>query len=349
MGIHGSLLRWVESYLQKRSQLVNICGFKSAEIEVASGVPQGSHLGPLLFLIFVNDLCVNIKSNFKFYADDLKIYRVINNDLDKLILQTDINYICDWCHLNQMYLNPTKCFYIKFSRKIISDTVTYYINNNSTIQEVTSIRDLGVILDSSLSFRLHLDNIIKKASKLSGFINRQLKIFKQPSVSILLFNTFVRSILEYCSVVWSPCYQVHINRLECVQKRFLYHVSYTDNKCLELKSYAQRLNFYRASSLYTRRKINDIIFLYKIIHGLIDSSDVLQCIQFSIPRPNCRMRYCTTFCLPTSRTNVLSHSPLYRMCSSYNSIRFNYDIFTDSSIASLKKSLKKCFDSLNCN
>lgn len=117
MGIHGSLLRWCESYLQNRSQLVSIGGYKSFQYVVPTGVPQGSHLGPLFFLVFINDLCDTIHCQYKAYADDLKLYRVIESSSDIQLLQSDINNIVKWCTHNNMLLNPDKCFHIKFTRK----------------------------------------------------------------------------------------------------------------------------------------------------------------------------------------------------------------------------------------
>ncbi|KAG6445910.1 hypothetical protein O3G_MSEX004133 [Manduca sexta] len=173
MGIHGSLLRWCESYIRNRSQLVCIRGFKSRVCTVPSGVPQGSHLGPLFFLVYINDIKHVIRSKFKLYADDLKIYRTIHTQSDELILQTDLNDVQKWSSENHMFLNLDKCYHIKFSRKKHPSQTTYYINN-IPLTEVKTIRDLWVILDSAMSFRFHVDNITAKCSQLSGFINRQM-------------------------------------------------------------------------------------------------------------------------------------------------------------------------------
>ena len=116
-GVHGSLLRWCESYLLNRSQLVAVRGFTSEASPVPSGVPQGSHLGPLFFLVFINDICENLHCKYKLFADDLKVYRTITSQHDSYMLQNDINHISLWCKCNSMFLNSEKCFFLRITRK----------------------------------------------------------------------------------------------------------------------------------------------------------------------------------------------------------------------------------------
>ena len=345
MGIHGSLLRWCESYLKNRSQLVSVHGFKSAPALVSSGVPQGSHLGPIFFLIFVNDISHVIKSNFLMYADDLKIYRAIDSLDDTQLLQDDLHRIHQWCAESGMILNTNKCCHIRFTRRRIPLALTYYIDQ-VPLSEVTSVRDLGVIIDTTLSFRGHFDAIINKASRLTGFVSRQMKVFKEPKISILIYNCLVRSILEYCSPVWSPGYQIHSDRLERIQKRFLYYITYNSKKCEQLFTYDSRVDHYNMTTLQKRRKILDLMFLFKLIHGAIDAPDILESLHFTIPRPGSRLLNRKTFSLPYCKTNLGQHSPLYRICSLYNSIRFKFDLFSGS-VVSARKCIKEYY--MNCN
>lgn len=304
-------------------------------------MPQGSHLGPLFFLVFINDLGNEISSKYKLFADDLKIYRIINNESDIIELQSDINVVFNWCDRNNMTLNPNKCYFIKFSRKKNSNQY-FYTMDNSPLQEVDTIRDLGVMLDSSLNFRNHYDLIINRASKLSGFIVREMKIFKQPILTITIYNSIVRSILEYCSTVWSPFYQVHSDRMERVQKRFLYNLSYSDNKCRILTSYNSRLSHYKMKSLSARRKSLDVMFLFKLINGYIDSPELLEKIRICVPRSGSRLMNRKTFVLPHSRTNLGQFSPISRMLSLANSTRDDIDLFAGS-LASVRSKLRDLF------
>lgn len=271
------------------------------------------------------------------FADDLKIYREIRSDRDIENLQFDINTINNWCSNNKMVLNCSKCFYLNFSRKRKPTQVSYLINN-SPLTEVFSMRDLGVTVDTKLDFREHIDCIAKKCSRLAGFVSRQTKFFKDPDISIIIFNCYVRSILEYCSPVWSPTYKVHIERLEKLQQRFLYHLSYSNNLGSKLDSYGSRLYHFKMSSLQKRRNSADLVFLHKLIHGYIDSPSLLAKIEFDIPRPSSRLINRKTFSLPHSRTNYGHHSCLYRICCSYNNICHDVDIFNPS-VSSFKRLL----------
>ena len=216
--------------------------------------------------------------------------------------------------------------------------VSYTIGNN-TIKEIKVVRDLGVLIDSSISFRAHIDHIVTQSSRLSGFINRQMKIFKQPHLTIKMYNTIVRGILEYCSVVWNPSYQVHSDRIERVQKRFLYSLAFSDNKCQTLKSYDDRLSYYSLEPLQVRRKVFDVFFAYKLLHGFVDSTNLLERLSFCIPRLSSRLHNRKTFALPLCKTNLGQHTPIYRMTSSCNAIRAEIDLFSGSK-ASFKNSLR---------
>lgn len=156
------------------------------------------------------------------YADDLKFCRIIESDADVELLQRDIDVLVEWCKDNDMSLNVKKCFHTKFSRKNKLTLSKYHISKSS-IQEVESIRDLGITFDRQLTFLPHIENVIKKASRMLGFVLRNLTGFRHSKTKITLYNCLVRSVLEYCSTVWRPHYATHILRLERVQKPFLWH------------------------------------------------------------------------------------------------------------------------------
>lgn len=340
-GIHGSLLRWCESYIRNRSQLVSLKGFNSNVMQVPSGVPQGSHIGPLFFVMFINDIGNYISSNYKLFADDLKLYRVVVADTDVADLQGDVNAVLNWCVMNRMQLNVDKCLFIRFTRKK-NQSSCFYTLNGQVVKEVRSVRDLGVIIDSELCFRDHYDHIINKSSRLSGFITRQLKIFNDSFLTIYVYNSLARGILEYNSVVWNPGYQIHSDRIERVQKRFVYCLSYHDNKCKQLMSYKERLDYFKMQSLQSRRKIADSVFLYKILHQHVESSSLLEKIAFKIPRPMSRLHNRKPLCLPQVKTRLGQHSPIYRISSIINSCASRVDIF-GSSLSSIKKCFKSIF------
>ena len=220
-GIQPNLLEWLKSYLTKREQIVRFQNVLSEPIHVTSGVPQGSHLGPLLFILYVNDISFILKKlNVLVYADDMKLYMEIGNANDSQVFQNEINLFYTWCSKSLLQLNVKKCNSIAFSRKHDTPNTTVLLGNQP-VEKCKVVRDLGVILDSQLTFVEHYNTIINKAKSTLGFIKRFAFNFQDPYTIKLLYVTYVRPILEYCSIAWNPYYAVHQERIESVQKQFL--------------------------------------------------------------------------------------------------------------------------------
>ncbi len=160
LGIQNSLLKWLHNYLTGRSQVVKIKSFISKEIKVTSGVPQGSHLGPLLFLIFINDIGEILKDvSFLLFADDLKIYLRISSEQDHVRLQNAINALLNWCRLNKMHLNASKCKLMSFYRSRSPVKFLYKIHDE-VLESCDTIKDLGITFDNSLSFNAHISSVV---------------------------------------------------------------------------------------------------------------------------------------------------------------------------------------------
>jgi len=155
MGVKGNILKWIESYLKNRTQKVKLMDHISRPIKVSSSVPQGSHLGPLLFLLFINDLSQLLKnSTCWLYADDLKICKRIDDGDAVKILQNELNFLNQWCVSNNLLLNISKCSFITFYRgknKILSS----YVLNDQDLERKSVINDLGIILDEKMTFGSH--------------------------------------------------------------------------------------------------------------------------------------------------------------------------------------------------
>jgi len=212
---------WLKSYLNGRTQQVKLGDSVSLSINVtSSGVPQGGHLSPILFILFINDVKDIFKSShFLMLADDLKLYMPIYSHEDCLKLQADLDDFCLWCSLNGLNVNAEKCSQISFSRRKKNIQFQYKMNN-SNLMIVTQIRDLGILLSNDL-FNNHITIMCNKALRVFGFIRRNCIEFKNPNCFILLYCSLVRSILEYGSVIWNPYQTGLINTIERVQKRFL--------------------------------------------------------------------------------------------------------------------------------
>lgn len=343
-GFAGNLLEWIGSYLKNRSFYVVVTGFQSSVFQIGSGVPQGSHLGPILFNIFINDLpcCLNYSIPFLF-ADDLKILREINTIVDISLLQNDIDSLTAWCHRNQMQLNAKKCHFIKFTRKLKVTPSSYHIEQN-ILNEAETVRDLGVILDKKCTFIPHMDSIIQKASRLLGFVMRNVKVFKKPTSKILIYNALVRSQLEYCSIIWRPHYSTHMLRIERLQKRFLWHLANSTGVATKIRSYQDRLKHFRIMSLTKRRILLDLVFSYKILRNEIDCPQLLN--KFKLKIPHRYPRYAIKpFAPPLRRTALGINSPIPRLCRILNEYNDKIEVFGDSS-SKFRKDVISFLDSI---
>lgn len=338
-GFGGPMLLWLGSYLADRSQYVVIRGFQSDSFPVLSGVPQGSHIGPLLFNIFVNDMIDVIKySKVYLYADDLKLVKVIGEIQDSAHLQSDVDSLSEWSVRNNMSLNVDKCFHIKFTRKHNMLQTCYYINGKC-LEEVSKLRDLGILVDTKLTFIPHIDDVVSRASRMLGFIIRNGKVFQSPQTKILLFNSYVRSFLEYGSVVWSPQYSVHGLRIERIQKRFLRHLAFASGKLRMLPSYTDKLQNFNVCTLKARRQLLDMTFLFKVFNNHIDCPELLNLFKLRVPRKPPRYPS-VLFSAPLARTNLRSHNAVSRLSYLYNSLGESVDIFGESLSAFKNKVLE---------
>ena len=191
--------------------LVVLDGCSSARCNVTSGVPQGSVLGPLLFLLYINGLeevPLSAGTKFVLYADDILVYKPIYSLDDHHLFQSDLSAISNWLAHNCMSLNAAKCKYMLISRKrssLASILPTLFIGSpEATMEKVTSMKYLGVHISSDLSWSTHIDIITSKARRTLGFIYRKFYRNVNSSVLTKLYTTLVRPLLEYCCAVWDP-------------------------------------------------------------------------------------------------------------------------------------------------
>ena len=216
-GIHGNLLSWMESFLTKRVQSVICEGATSTSSPVTSGVPQGSVLGPLLFLTYINDLPNGLTSTVKLFADDTLLYGVVVEDSDCDNLQDDLNKLETWQQEWQMQFNPSKCNIICISNKQRPPQRSYFFCG-SKLEQVDSASYLGITVNSKLKWSEHISSISSKASRSSGLIKRNLWNCPR-KVRETAYTSIVRPKLEYASASWDPHYKKDISTLERVQRK----------------------------------------------------------------------------------------------------------------------------------
>lgn len=315
-GLKGDVLKWFESYLSGRTQHVVVGGSKSAAVMPMSGVPQGSILGPLLFLMFINDLPDIFSSSSLLFADDTKIFRKICCLNDCYALQSDVQLLTAWCDENQLSLNPEKCSSMSTTCK--TKPVSYqYSMSDVPIERKTVKKDLGVKFDNKHSFKAHVNEITKRSYQMIGFIFRSTQHFKRPSSIIKLYFTYVRSRLEYCSSIWNPHYEKYKDQIEKVQRKFTRMMYYRFQ--WSKPEYNARLEKLKMQSLETRRLQLDEMLLFKIIHGKIDTN-LESRISYYQPQRSTRNQFNRTFYLPTQTSNIQRNTPIHR-------IQNNHDVY----------------------
>lgn len=313
IGITGQFHNWLTSYITNRLLYVKINSVNSDMILVPSGVPQGSHLGPILFNIFINDISLALNDvEFLLYADDLKVYRCISDEIDCEDLQSKLSSLENWCRVNLLSLNISKCKKISFFK--IKNPISYkYELDNIVLQDQNEIMDLGITFDSKLLFNSHIKNISCKSMRMLGFVLRSGSEFKSINTLLYLYTSLVRPILEYCSIVWNPLYDRQISAVQRVQ-----------NKLIKILKYRYSVSSIELIDLADRRTYFDMLFLYKLINGIVDSSELLYQINFKIPNST---RHQAFFYPDTSMTNYEINSTINRLQITANRLNIDIDTF----------------------
>ena len=173
-GIRGHLNDWVADFLRDRQQEVVLEGAHSSPTKVTSGVPQGTVLGPLLFLVYINDMPEGINSTVRLFADDSLVYRIIRSIEDQTILQEDLRKLQEWERKWQMQFNADKCEVLRITKKK-NPTICNYSLHDQHLQTVKQAKYLGATISSDLSWNQHVDNTVKKATNSLNFLRRNIR------------------------------------------------------------------------------------------------------------------------------------------------------------------------------
>ncbi|MCG7879037.1 MAG: endonuclease/exonuclease/phosphatase family protein [Candidatus Thiodiazotropha taylori] len=301
VGITGSLLSWFTNYLSYRSQRVVLPGASSSWKPIRAGVPQGSILGPLLFLVYINDIVNDIHCSIRLFADDTSLYIIVENPIEAAqLLNADLERIHQWANQWLVSFNPAKSEALLLSRKLNKPNHPQVTMNNQAITEVNTHKHLGLIFSNDCTWHDHLDEVRSKAWKRINVMRRLKFLLDRKSLQTIYFS-FIRPLLEYADVVWDNCTQYEANELEKIQI-----------EAARIVTGATRLvslnNLYTETgweTLASRRHKHKIIAFYKMYHGISPAylssllpSTIGENVSYNLRNPN-------------NLRTIQSHSQLY--------------------------------------
>ena len=256
LGIEGVVLRWIQDFISGRKWAVRVNGLLSSWRPAPSGVPQGSVLGPLLFVVFVNTLSADIRARSIMFADDLKIWHVIEDPADEDELQASIDTISNWSHCNNMQLNPNKTVHMAMGPGCLNKPYTV---DGIPIISVTSAKDLGVIISGDLKTRENTQKMTSSALRLLWALKRGFQYWSKRTANLAL-KVFIRPILEYAGQASYPCTKEEMGQLERVQRIATRMVP--ELRFLEYEQRCRQLDLFTVAY---RRVRGDLILLFRIL------------------------------------------------------------------------------------
>ena len=267
-GIRGTPLAWISSYLSNRQQYVQVHGFDSSYNSIKCGVPQGSVLGPLLFIIYINDLFNSANSlSFILFADDTNIFfrhKSIFTLLDTV--NRELSLVSLWFNANKLTLHPSKTKFILFhpSRKNINPDDMHIFINRTPISRVTSTKFLGVIIHENLSWKPHITAICAKVSKITGIICKSRQYLTSNTLQTL-YNSLFLPYINYCNIIWASTFTSHLEPLYLIQKKIVRIISFSSPRT-HTKPLFLKLKFLPVHSIF---KFQISCFVFSHINNLL--------------------------------------------------------------------------------
>ena len=311
---------WISNFFLNRIQAVRIRKACSNSLPVTSGVPQGSVLGPLLFVVYINDMFdITLYSKIISFADDTKILGLSKN---RAFTQLDLNKIFDWCSQNNVSINFKKTVVMRFGTD--NGDLSYVLDGND-LQVVTKTKDLGIIVDNKLKFSEHCFEVLKKCNYISYSI-RRLFSKRTPKQYFELFKLYVRPIIDYSIVFWFPTYEKYIKIVENIQKRFTKHI------CPRGLGYLERLKLLSDSTIEKRFSIFSCHFVYKCFHHLIHSDFVFYPATSTVTRGHSKK-----LLIPYVRSPTRKSFCTIRSIAKWNAL--SNSVVTSSSFQAFKRAL----------
>ena len=319
MGVCGPLLDWFQNYLIGRHQRVALEGCVSDYKGIKAGVPQGSILGPLLFLIYINDIVDDINSNIKLFADDTSLYLVVEDPVIAAdLVNIDLGKIHQWSLDWLVKFNPNKTEQLIISRKANPNRHPPGTMNNIQIHDVSLHKHLGLILNKSCSWQDHITEMATKAWKRIN-IFRFLRFQLDRKTLEIIYFSFIRPCLEYADVVWDNCTESEKQEIEQIQYEAAYIVTGATRSC----SKSKLLEETGWESLAHRRYKHRLITFYKMINKEVPPYlySLVPPSVHQVSQRNLRSR--SNLQTPLCRTNLYSNSFINKTASDWNSLPGN--------------------------
>ena len=339
---------WIRSYLSGRKQRVVVHGKCSDWVNVMSGTPEGGLLSPLLFACFVNDLPGAIQTDTLMFADDVKLYRRVDSEADVRTMQAQLDSLCEWSERWKLKLNPDKCKVLTLTLRR-NPVIANYRIRGVVLERVQVMRDLGVLLDQKLTFGEHVEHTVRKANRALGLLMRTFSTGKHgrqfsSSKHRAILSTYfanVRSILEYCSVVWGGAARTHMQRIERVQEKFLVWLCARCRVGRVSFDYCDLTAYFNVNTITARHKQHDIMFIRNIHRNRICSSFLLD--KFPLAVPARQLRTQSLFAVSFARVNTVRTCAFNRIpnvCNAFLDANRDVDVW-ENSTAEFKAKVKQ--------
>jgi hypothetical protein len=323
-GIKDKNLNWIRDWLKNREQVVNCNQLVSEKIEVISGVPQGSVLGPLLFTLYIDDLDEEIKGKILKFADDTKLSCKVKTAEERVQALSDLDRLNNWSKVWMMPFNIEKCKVMHMGRN--NPNIKYALDGIE-LKSVEEEDDLGVKFKNTLSFSGQCEKVV---SKVNGIVRMIYKTISSRSAKVLipLFKSLVRPKLEYCIQVWRPSLKQDISLIERVQRRFTRAI-----KEVKGLKYKERLDYLGLNSLEARALRADLLLVFKVIK--LNETNILR--KFFTLNTSGRRGNCLKLFKGRSRLNVRQNCFSNRVVEGWNSL--NDTVVLSSSVNVFKSKI----------
>lgn len=325
-GLGRRMAKWIYAFIDGLVATVRMGEISSRNYALCSGVPAGSVLGPVLFLMFIDDIDGSIEHcGTSMFADDIKIWKEIAAQGDSDSMQSDLDSLLAWCNVNRLFFNHEKCYTLTICRSRLANRNDYYLGSH-LVERRTEIRDLGVLIDQRFTFISHIEHVIASARQSIGCVKSVSRGKFSIETMKMLYAAYARSKLEFAAIIWDPYQRVYKDDIESVQKSFLLYLlgDSLRRPPYRLAPYKDRCKRVGLQPLAERRQNIDLCMSFDILNDTKFDLNIKNCfVPFNSSRD---LRVNRLFIEPRYCNEYSFHQPIARLIRLVNS---NCDIFKD--------------------